>query len=397
MANILQIATARKVYPPTTGGHQRIHGIVSSFPCQGYNVKRVCHSGPFAEMYRSGKPVISTSKEYLEKNYEEIVRHSVINDVIKLPNGLGYPSPLWHYIWSLKFPKHLKKYFSWADLVIVEEPHIVPIICEKTSLPVIYSSHNIESENQSWLINKPFGTVFYKYIKHIEQRAVKSADMIVCVSKDDKGKIRENFSIDDSCIYVLPNSVSRSAVKSTHIDESKGTGSSCLFVGSDYYPNIEAVENLIKISSKLRDDITVDVVGNVCNNFENTPDNINLLGFVDDIDQIYSNSSIAINPMSSGGGTNIKLLEFLAKGLPVITTPFGARGLDITHEKEGIITELSDFPRWIEYLIDSSQTRQNMSRLATKFIRDNHIWEDNSEDFQKKIVKEGLIQDISNS
>ena len=35
-----------------------------------------------------------------------------------------------------------------------------------------------------------------------------------------------------------------------------------------------------------------------------------------------------INPMISGSGTNIKMFDFMAAGLPIITTDIGARGIE---------------------------------------------------------------------
>jgi glycosyltransferase involved in cell wall biosynthesis len=36
---------------------------------------------------------------------------------------------------------------------------------------------------------------------------------------------------------------------------------------------------------------------------------------------------VATNPVVGGSGTNLKLVEYLAAGAPVVSTPHGARGL----------------------------------------------------------------------
>ena len=38
-------------------------------------------------------------------------------------------------------------------------------------------------------------------------------------------------------------------------------------------------------------------------------------------------TDVAINPMFSGSGTNIKMFDFMAAGLPIVTTAIGARGI----------------------------------------------------------------------
>ena len=46
--------------------------------------------------------------------------------------------------------------------------------------------------------------------------------------------------------------------------------------------------------------------------------------------------------MVAGSGTNLKIFDYMSAGIPVITTPLGARGIP---DPEGLlIHELSDFP-----------------------------------------------------
>ena len=38
---------------------------------------------------------------------------------------------------------------------------------------------------------------------------------------------------------------------------------------------------------------------------------------------------LAINPVTTGSGTNLKMLDYMAAGVPVLSTPHGARGLGL--------------------------------------------------------------------
>ena len=59
--------------------------------------------------------------------------------------------------------------------------------------------------------------------------------------------------------------------------------------------------------------------------------NIGFTGITTDEEkELYlSITDIAINPMMTGSGTNLKMLDYMANGIPVISTEVGARGLDI--------------------------------------------------------------------
>lgn len=54
--------------------------------------------------------------------------------------------------------------------------------------------------------------------------------------------------------------------------------------------------------------------------------NINAPGYIDNIEPFYQSSKCLIAPLLSGSGVKIKILNALARGLPVVTTPLGVEG-----------------------------------------------------------------------
>jgi glycosyltransferase involved in cell wall biosynthesis len=54
---------------------------------------------------------------------------------------------------------------------------------------------------------------------------------------------------------------------------------------------------------------------------------IELLGFVDDIQPLFSECALFVCPIRSGSGVRVKLLEAFASGIPVVSTRLGAEGL----------------------------------------------------------------------
>lgn len=82
------------------------------------------------------------------------------------------------------------------------------------------------------------------------------------------------------------------------------------------------------------------------------PENVKFYGKVPmpKVKQIYSASEIAINPIFSGSGLNIKMLDYFASGLTVISTKHGARGLDVVNSRDLIICDEKDFEKEIRKL-----------------------------------------------
>jgi len=52
------------------------------------------------------------------------------------------------------------------------------------------------------------------------------------------------------------------------------------------------------------------------------------LGYVEDLKALYAAADIAVNPVAYGSGSSVKIAEYLAAGLPIVTTPVGARGYE---------------------------------------------------------------------
>mgnify|MGYP000111166268 CR=1 FL=1 len=101
-----------------------------------------------------------------------------------------------------------------------------------------------------------------------------------------------------------------------------------VFVGSAHMPNIEAVQFLVKDLAPKCPDIRFHVIGSVCSAILDVPSNVVLWGIVDDVTKsaVMQSCLLALNPMISGSGSNVKLADYLGNGLFVVTTEFGQRG-----------------------------------------------------------------------
>jgi glycosyltransferase involved in cell wall biosynthesis len=102
---------------------------------------------------------------------------------------------------------------------------------------------------------------------------------------------------------------------------------------------------------------------------------IELVGFVDDLGQHYSDSAIAVVPLTSGGGTKLKVLEAMAMGRAVVTTPIGAEGIPVS---DGVTMEIADSPgqfaaKTIALLRDPSRAAR-IAAAARALIEQRFDW-----------------------
>jgi glycosyltransferase involved in cell wall biosynthesis len=62
---------------------------------------------------------------------------------------------------------------------------------------------------------------------------------------------------------------------------------------------------------------------------------VRFLGWVDDLDSILDRAAALLSPLRSGSGVKIKVLEALARGLPVVATRAGVQGVTVDGEGPG--------------------------------------------------------------
>jgi glycosyltransferase involved in cell wall biosynthesis len=64
-----------------------------------------------------------------------------------------------------------------------------------------------------------------------------------------------------------------------------------------------------------------------------------LAGYAHDLGSYYTAASVAVTPLHSGGGTRLKVIEALARSVPLVSTSFACLGLGLTHDKDVLIAD----------------------------------------------------------
>ena len=100
---------------------------------------------------------------------------------------------------------------------------------------------------------------------------------------------------------------------------------------------------------------------------------------------MLSACDVALNPISSGSGTNIKMLDYFAAGAPVIATEIGARGLGATPGTEYAATDTGDIAEVIDDVISDPTAAARRARLARQ-IAERLDWAAISEDYARMVL-----------
>lgn len=94
-----------------------------------------------------------------------------------------------------------------------------------------------------------------------------------------------------------------------------------------------------------------------------------LVGYVESLDSLFAQCCGMIVPLVFGSGIKLKVLEALARGVPLVTTDCGVEGIPVVHGRECFIeNDLSQYVKWMERLMELTEN-QTMSLAASKFFQ----------------------------
>jgi GT2 family glycosyltransferase/glycosyltransferase involved in cell wall biosynthesis len=99
---------------------------------------------------------------------------------------------------------------------------------------------------------------------------------------------------------------------------------------------------------------------------------IELLGFVEDIQPLFSSCSVFVCPIRSGSGVRVKLLEAFATGIPVVSTTLGAEGLArVDGEFCALADDARGFAAKVVALLDNCHLAHEMAARAREEVERN--------------------------
>ena len=108
-----------------------------------------------------------------------------------------------------------------------------------------------------------------------------------------------------------------------------------------------------------------------------TPPNLVFPGMVSTRakDLLLRSADVALNPMRQGSGTNLKLLEYLAVGVPVVSTPFGARGIEVVDGEHLLLAEPTRFAAAVRTTLDDPVAAARRAEAGRALVRDRYGWD----------------------
>jgi glycosyltransferase involved in cell wall biosynthesis len=238
-----------------------------------------------------------------------------------------------------------------VDIVHVDMLPLAALV-EPTRVPLVLNAHNVEHEllqRRIEIETRPLQRAFLRTqverLKRFETSVCRRASRILACSDNDARQLAT--LAPGTPIAVVPNGVDTDAI---HVSlEAPSRSNRMIFVGQmSWFPNRDGVEwflaEILPRIVRVRPDARFALVGK--NAGLQMPaavaDNVELLGFVDDLAPVMRDAAVYVVPLRAGSGTRLKVLEAMAFGKAIVTTHIGSEGITLEDGESALYADSAD-------------------------------------------------------
>jgi sugar transferase (PEP-CTERM/EpsH1 system associated) len=156
-----------------------------------------------------------------------------------------------------------------------------------------------------------------------------------------------------------------------------------VFLGRmDYFPNVEGIlhftRHVLPLIKKAVPDAQLRIVGSnpvrTVRNLEHIP-GVTVTGHVPDVRPLMEDASVSVVPLNICRGTQNKMLECMAMGVPIVATSKAAKGTQGVAGTHFLVADDSEsLAREIVRLLGNFNLRQDLARSAREQVERRHAW-----------------------
>ncbi len=329
----LTVATTFPIHPARGGGQTRVVGLYGALAQLGVDVDVVAlvahDERPVKHEVRPGLHEIRVPKSP-EHRREELRLQAELGDIPVTDIALAV-----HHELTPGYAAAVRACASDATAVVACHPYATKVLLEQApGVPLIYEAQDVETDIKAAILGEH---PVLEVVREHERLTCERAEHVFTCAEADGARLRELFGTPAERFAIVANGYDAGAIPFTgpheRAERRRSVGLdrfTVLFIGSWHGPNLEAARAVIAAGEAMPDTRVV-IVGSAGSALadEPVPPNVDLTGPVHAafLQAVLSLADVAVNPMVSGSGTNLKMLEYAGAGLPLVSSVFGARGL----------------------------------------------------------------------
>lgn len=271
------------------------------------------------------------------------------------------------------------------DIIQLEHLYLceyLPVIRKHSKAKVILRAQNIEHriwEKYLGSVKNPLQRLYLQMqtrrLKRFELRSGNRVDGVITLSEYDRQWFREHAS--SSPVAAIPIGMEVSDAEPSVRNTSENSTPVFYHLGSmDWRPNDEGLRwflrQVLPGITKKHPGFRMHLAGKKMPlwYFEQQSEFLLVDGEVEDAIGWQQNKDVLIVPLQSGSGIRVKILEAMALGKAVISTPQGAEGLPVEHQRDILIANTpEEFEQCIAACISSSAYCSRLGYEARETVR----------------------------
>lgn len=299
-----------------------------------------------------------------------------------------------HRLYSPMFNVALRRLLTETDFDIVQVEGIelartIEIIRVTSRARIVFDNHNAETELQRrnfltdlrtpsrWLA-AVYSWLQIGRLRRFEQWACQMADAVTVVSQPDQHNLEFLIGSHSSPITAIPNCLDVFEISQASEKQDTALQYDLVFSGKmDYRPNVDAVlwfvEQIWPLVLQKRPNSTLVIVGQKPHpRLERlqSQTGITLTGWVENVQPYLTGAKVFVMPFRIGSGTRLKLIEAMAAGKAIVSTPVGIEGFPARHGQELLLAETAkEFATAVLYLLNHADEREKLGSTARQFAQ----------------------------
>lgn len=277
----------------------------------------------------------------------------------------------------------------------------IPTLRRYSKARIVLRSHNLEhviqeriATGERNILKRPYRRFLAKQLEAYEMEVLDRVDGVAAITPSDGAHFLQHGTTTP--VMCIPFGVTPSEYPGD--TERKAGGPDFFHLGSmDWLPNEEGVRWLLdsvwpKVIKK-RPKARLHLAGNKMPQdlLERTVEGVSVKGWVKSSLSYMAAHQVMVVPLFSAGGMRVKIIEGMAMGKAIISTPIGAEGIDHTDGKNILLARtIPEFTEAMVSLLDDPERANSLGHEARKLVASSYSNERIVNDlvsFYKRLLK----------